>query len=440
MFNEQLDRTTGVVRFADTPTPSSRALPGSHIDTIRMKSGQTFAAKMFIDASYEGDLLAAAQVPYRVGRESNGEYNESLAGVYIDEGLTNEVDPYRTPGDPKSGVFPGISVTDPGPNGTGDQRIEQYNLRLCVTNIVGNRIPFTRPINYSRANYELLRRRLLLHPTMPITEVIKIQPLPAGKADINANGSFSTDMAGDDSTRWPEATDDERATIMQHYRDYTQGLFWFLVNDPGVPLPIRRQAAQWGLAADEFSDTEHWPWQLYVREARRMIGAYVITQHDCEGEVVAPDPVALGSYSMDSHKVTLYLDSAGRLTTEGFVDHSANPYPISYRAIIPRTADGENLLVPICLSATHVAFNSIRMEPVYMMLGQSAATAACLAIDQQTSVQRLSYRILSRQLRADGQLLTWPVPPPRPAAETSDEPDTDSEPPPVRPRSRSIFR
>jgi hypothetical protein len=395
ILGEQLDRVGGVTRR------------GRQIVSIRMKSGREFTGRMFIDATYEGDLMAAAGVRYRVGRESSAEYHESIAGVYRDQELVAEVDPYRVPGDPSSGLLPGVSPVDPGPNGTGDNRVQQYNLRLCVTNVLSNRIPFTPPLTYDRANYELLARRLLSRPTMPITEVIKIQPLPNGKADINANGSFSTDMAGDDSTHWPEASDEERATILQRYRDYTQGMFWFLIHDPAVPASIRLAASQWGLAADEFLDTDHWPWQLYVREARRMIGSYLLTQWDCDGVVRAPDPVALGSYPIDSHKVTLFIDANGQLNTEGFMFYGVDPWAISYRSLIPRAEECVNLLVPICISATHAAYNSMRMEPVYMMLGQSAGTAASLAIDQGTTVQNLPYSVLAAQLLADGQILSW---------------------------------
>jgi hypothetical protein len=408
--NEALDRVAGVARI------------GSSIVSIRMKSGRTFSGGVFIDATYEGDLLAAAGVPYRLGRESRTDFNESIAGVYRDEELHGEVDPYRTPGDPTSGLLPGVTASYPGPDGTGDNRVQQYNLRLCVTNSPANRIPFRRPETYDRADYELLRRRLLAHPSLGLGDVVKVQPLPNRKADINANASFSTDMAGDESTRWAEASDEERSAILKRYRDYTEGLFWFLVHDPAVPLRLRIQAAPWGLAADEFTDNDHFPWQLYVREARRMNGAYTLTQDHCDGVVVAEDSVALASYPMDSHKVTLFIDSDGRLNTEGYFYRSAKPWPISYRALVPKPGDGDNLLVPICVSATHVAFNSLRMEPVYMMLGHAVGAAAAIAIDQGMSVQNVPYSILAAQLRHEGQILQWPRVSSS-ALETRDEPD-----------------
>lgn len=396
VLGEELDRVNGVGRSGD------------RITFVRTKTGRVYYAKMFIDATYEGDLLAAAGVPYRIGRESRAQYGEWLAGVYLDQELVAEVDPYRVPGNPASGLLPGVSPDPVGPDGTGDRRVQQYNLRLCLTNAPSNRIPIPQPASYDRSDYELLARRLRANPNLSIADVIKIQSLPGGKADINANESFSTDMAGDESTRWAEAGDAERATILQRYRDYTQGLLWFLAHDPAVPIAIRQQAAQWGFAADEFTDTDHLPWQLYVREARRMIGQYVMTQRDCDGITVASDSVALGSYAIDSHKVTLFVDNAGQLNTEGFIFHGVQPYPISYRALVPPATICSNLLVPVCVSATHVAYNSLRMEPVYMMLGQSAATAACLAIDSNSSVQNVDYPTLAKQLEADGQILSWP--------------------------------
>ena len=393
---ERLDRSSGVI------------LADNRIAQLRMKSGRTFSGRVFIDATYEGDLLAAAGVHYSVGRESRAAFGESLAGVQRNLELTGEVDAYCMPQQPWSGLLPGIAPQAPETDGTADTRVQQYNFRLCMTNAPENRLTIARPDDYNRSAYELLARNLQQHNGWQLTDVCKVQPLPGQKADINATGSFSTDMAGDGSWRLAEADDAERAAILAQYRDYTQGLFWFLANDAAVPLRIREQATQWGLAKDEFADTGNWPWQLYVREARRMIGSYIVTQHDCDGENVVTDPVALGSYAIDSHKVTLFVDQGGALNTEGFFFHPVQPYRISYRAIVPRRDECANLLVPVCLSATHVAFNSIRMEPVFMMLGQAAGTAASLAIDQGTTVQDVNYATLARELRADGQILTWP--------------------------------
>jgi hypothetical protein len=393
--NEPLDRAEGVL------------MHGRRIARLRLRSGRIIAARVFVDATYEGDLLAAAHIPYRVGREDRAVYDESLAGVQPDPELTGEVDPYRIPGLPSSGLLPGVSPVPPGDIGAGDNRVQQYNLRLCVTNNPANRVPFEKPATYDPADYELLRRRLIANPGMGLGDVLKIGHVGGDKADVNGNGSFSTDLAGPEPTEWTEASDDRRAEIMQRYRDYTAGLFWFLTHDPSVPAAIRNAAEPWGLAADEFTDNDHWPWQLYVRESRRMIGEYVITQHDCDGERLVRDSVALASYPIDSHKVTLFVDRQGQLETEGYFFHGVEPWPISYRALVPPLDSCENLLVPICVSASHVAFNSIRMEPVYLMLGQAAGTAAALAVTYNVPVQRVPYRQLATQLLADGQILYW---------------------------------
>lgn len=397
VFGEQLERKGGVSRR------------GRRLASLLMKSGRQFSGTMFIDATYEGDLLAAAGVSYRLGRERRGEFGESLAGVCRNPDPSGEVTPYRVPHDPASGLLPGVAAAAPGPDGSGDNRIQQYNFRLCLTDVPANRIPIGRPDGYDASHYQLLARRLQQHPEWTLSAICKMQPVPGGKVDVNNNGLFSTDMAGDESSHWPEASDDERAAIFATYRNYTQGLFWFLAHDPVVPRALAAEAARWGFAKDEFADSGHWPWQLYVREARRMIGAYLITQRDCERAVAALDSIALGSYAMDSHAVTLFADDAGVARSEGFFFAPVEPYPISYRAIVPRANECTNLLVPICLSATHVAFNSIRMEPVFMMLGQSAATAACLAIDQGSTVQDVNYAALAQQLKADGQILAWPA-------------------------------
>jgi hypothetical protein len=396
IYGEALKRTSGA------------GISGRRIEYLETKSGRRFYGRVFIDATYEGDLMAAAGVSYRVGREGQRDYGESLAGVHRNFEWYAEADPYRQRGDPASGLLSGIANVNPGAEGAGDRRVQQYNFRLCLSNVPANRIALVPPAGYDRERYEVLARLLQRDPFPRLASVCKIQPLPNGKADLNANGSFSTDMPGDESSRWPEASDEERVAIVNTYRNYTQGLLWFLANDPAVPASVRAEAAQWGLARDEFTDSGNWPWQLYVREARRMIGAYVITQHDCDRLITAPDCIALGSYAMDSHKVTLFVDESGTLNTEGFFYRSVDPYPISYRAITPRRAQCSNLLVPVCLSATHVAFNSIRMEPVYMMLGQAAGAAACLAIQDGVDVQGLNYSELAAQLKVDGQILTWP--------------------------------
>jgi len=391
---EKLDRVQGV------------RMINRRILSLRMESGHVYAGRMFIDATYEGDLMAASGVHYRVGRESVEEFDELLAGIFPDTSLTGEVDPYVVPGAPSSGLLPGLVAGSPGPSGAGDTRVQQYNLRLCLTNSPTLRVAVDRPSNYDPTLYELLARYLQNNPDLILgNDIIKFGALPNGKVDGNGTGSFSTDMISDYSEEWVGASYARRAEIFQIYQDYTQGLLWFLANDARVPAAIRAQASTWGLAGDEFNDNGHWPWQLYVRESRRMIGNYIITEHDAEGETTAPDPIALASYGMDSHKVTLFVDATGLLQTEGYFFGAVSPYPISYRAITPHAAECTNLLVSVCLSATHVAFNSIRMEPVYMMLGQAAGTAAGLALEEGVGVQKVDYPSLAARLLADGQLL-----------------------------------
>ena len=399
VLGEQLDRASGV------------AMDGQRIVSLTMMSGRVYRARMFIDATYEGDLMAAAGVSFSFGRESVLDFGETLSGIFPDPALTGEVDPFLVPGDPASGVLPGVQAGSPGPDGAGDSRVQQYNLRLCLTASPENRVAIGRPADYDPARYELLARYLQQNPDFILgNDILKFGSLPGAKVDANNTDSFSTDMAGDLSDQWAEAGYALRAEILEKYRDYTQGMLWFLAHDDRVPGPIQAQASAWGLAGDEFNDNGNWPWQLYVRESRRMVGSYVITEHDAEGEIAAPDPVALASYGLDCHKVTLYVDDSGKLNTEGYFFEGVSPFPISYRAITPRQEECGNLLVPVCLSATHVAYNSIRMEPVYMMLGQAAATAACLALDRGVDVQNLDYASLAAELGADGQVLAGPPP------------------------------
>ena len=385
---------------------------GARLTSIRLESGRVIRAQMFIDATYEGDLMAKAGVAYRVGREANAEFGETLNGVQTRRGIYHQffpgVSPYVVPGDPASGLLPGIDPTGPGVEGAGDRRVQAYNFRLCLTDAPANRIPFTKPAGYDERAYELLFRNfeagfraLPLHPA----------PLPNRKTDTNNNTAFSTDFIGENYD-YAEADYATRDRIRAAHLAYHQGLMWTLVNHPRVPATVREKAAVWGLSRDEFTDNGGWPTQLYVREARRLTGAYIMTEHNCTGRDLAPDAVGLGAYSMDSHHVRRYVDAAGHVMNEGDVQvRVASPYPIAYGAITPRAAECENLLVPVALSATHIAYGSIRMEPVFMVLGQSAATAAAHAIAQKTSVQNIDRAKLRAQLLADHQVLVWTPPP-----------------------------
>lgn len=377
---------------------------GRRIVAIRLQGGLTVRARMFIDASYEGDLMARAGVTYDVGRESNTTYGETLNGVQIRKyhQFDYPVDPYIIPGDAKSGLLPGVNPEPPPPEGTGDKRIQAYNFRLCLTKVEENRIPFAKPDGYDPQQYVLLGRYL----ATGWNEVFrKFDPLRNNKVDKNNHGAISTDFIGMNYD-YPEGDYATREKIFQAHVLYQMGLMWFMGNDPSVPEHIRTEWNQWGLCKDEFTDTGGWSHQLYIREARRMKSDYVMTELNCRGKTAVEDPIGLGSYNMDSHNCQRFVQD-GRAWNEGDVQIGVQPYGISYRAIVPKKGECENLIVPVCLSASHIAYGSIRMEPVFMVLGQSAATAAVLALDRGTSVQDLPYSDLRQALEHDGQVLTW---------------------------------
>ncbi len=399
-LNQRLDRDSGVTR------------DGQRIVSIRMESGLVFRGNAFIDATYEGDLMAAAGVSYTVGRESNAQYGETLNGVQKLQNIHNhlfikQVDPYVTPGDPTSGLLPGVHGDPPGEEGAADHRVQAYCFRMCMSNVAENRVPFPKPASYDEQRYELLLRNFeagdLRFPMKP-------DMMPNGKTDTNNNCAFSTDNIGMNYD-YPEASYERRDEIIREHRDYQEGFMWTLANHPRVPESIRQQMAVWGLAKDEFVDNGNWPHQLYIREARRMVGDYVMTELDCRRQKVAEDSVGLGSYNMDSHNVQRYVTPDGFAQNEGDVQVSpGGAYLISYRALVPKRGEARNLLVPVCLSSSHIAYGSIRMEPVFMILGQSAATAAVQALETGVDVQDVDYARLRERLLADRQVLDLPAP------------------------------
>jgi hypothetical protein len=380
------------------------------IEKITMLSGKAYRGKMFIDATYEGDLMAQAAVEYRVGREANQVYGEMHNGVQIGqvhhdhtfEKLSRPVDPYVVPGDPASGLLPRISAEDPGRNGEGDHRVQAYCFRLCLTKVEANRIPFCRPPNYDPTQYELLVR---VFDTGWREVFEKFDPLPNLKTDVNNHGPFSTDNIGY-NYHYPDGSYERRAEIIQEHKDYQQGFLFFLANDPRVPNEIRQEMSRWGLAKDEFGDGRGWSYQIYVREARRMIGQYVMTENNLNRRRPTPDSVGMGSYTLDSHNVQRFVGSDGYVHNEGDIGVPVRPYQIAYGALVPKQEQCQNLLVPVCVSSSHIAYGSIRMEPVFMLLGQSAATAAALAIDGDVAVQQIPYPKLEARLLADGQILS----------------------------------
>ena len=417
VYGERLNRATGVKK------------QGTKIVEIEMENGTSYRGKMFIDATYEGDLMATAGVNYSVGRESNREYGETLNGVQANKisltlrktvshnGLYHNfiegVDPYIVKGEPSSGLLPYIEKGGPGLDGQGDKGIQAYCFRMTLTDHPENRIPFTKPEGYNELNYELLFRNYeaaqgpvekMYSYGDPLVPWIN-SPMPNRKTDTNNQKGFSTDFIGQNFD-YPEATYQERENIVEQHRTYQKGLMWTLAYHPRIPQKVRNVVSNWGTCKDEYESADGWQNQLYIREARRMKSDYVMTQKNCEGIEVVEDAVGLGAYGMDSHHVHRYVDANGFVQNEGNVEASVpGPYSISYRSIIPKMNECSNLLVPVCVSSTHIGFGSIRMEPVFMVLGQSAATAAALAIEQKIALQDVPYSKLKTKLLEQGQLL-----------------------------------
>lgn len=394
LFNERLDLTKKPI------------MDGTQIKSIEMESGKVISGKVFIDATYEGDLMAKSGVSYTVGREANSTYNETLNGIRINEEgpKLSQVDPYVIPGVPTSGLLPFVQPHIYGEDGTADNRVQAYNYRVTLTNDPANRIPIEKPDNYNPLLHEVLARRLQVEPELTLQKIVSLTPMPNKKTDSNFMNLFGASYA------YPDGDYAMRATLEQMHKDYALGMLWFLANDPRVPKHISDELQEWGLPKDEFQDTGNFPYQIYVREARRMIGPFVMTEHNVkkENKLYAPESVGLGSYPMDCHYVGRVVDEEGILRNEGTVFQPTTPYPISFRALMPFKKECTNLVVPICLSASHVAFASIRMEPVYMILGQSAGTIAAMAIDGKSTVQDVPYKKLSKRLLKDGQILSVP--------------------------------
>lgn len=399
VFGERLDLKSGVLK------------EGGRIVKIVMESGRALEGKMFIDATYEGDLMAKAGVSYHVGREPNAQYGETINGLQMagakHHQFVKNVDPYVKPGDPSSGLVWGIKPMPSGQDGDGDKNIQAYNFRMCNTSDDAIRVPFPKPSNYDEKMFELLLRnfeagdeRLPWAPT----------PMPNHKTDTNNNFAFSTDMIGMNYD-YPDGDYATRAKIWQAHEDYQKGLMWTLANHPRVPEKIRATYAKSGLAKDEFTENGNWPRQMYVREARRMVSDYVMSEKNCKRKEIVEDSVGMGAYNMDSHHTQRYVTKEGFARNEGDIQIGTRPYPISYRSIRPKAEHCTNLLVPVCLAASHIAYGSIRMEPVFMVMGQSAATAAAHAIDQNTTVQGIDYAKLREQMLKDGQMLDFESPP-----------------------------
>ena len=394
--NAWLDREKGVKK------------EGAKIVSLTTLDGKTYTGKQFIDATYEGDLMAAAGVSYHVGREANAKYDETWNGNQV--GILHHghwfkkgaVSPYKVPDDPSSGLLRYISTDPPGVRGEGDHRLQAYCFRVCMSRHPENRVPFPKPAGYDPEDYELMLR-VFDYGWRETFD--KFDPIPNWKTDTNNHGPFSFDFIGENYD-YPEASYERRKEIIAAHVRYQQGWLYFIANDPRVPEEVRRRMNQWGLAKDEFLDNGHWPHQLYIREARRLVGEYITTELECLGKRTPPRPVGMGSYALDSHNVRRYITPEGYVQNEGDIGVSPRqPYGIDFGSLLPKKAECTNLTVSVCVGTSHIAFGSVRMEPVFMILGQSAATAAVFAIDENVAVQDVDYNKLRERLLADGQRL-----------------------------------
>jgi hypothetical protein len=408
--DEWLDRKAGVKK------------DGARITSITTLSGKTYSGRMFMDTTYEGDLMAVAGVEYHVGREANSvygeEWNGSQAGIlhhrhhfgpYGKDRPALNISPYVVPGDPKSGLLPRISAMPPKPRGEGDQGVQASCFRMCLTNDPANRIPFPKPDGYDPKQYEVLARVFAAGWRETFE---KFDPIPNHKTDTNNHGPFSTDNIG---MNWdyPEATYERRREIIREHETYQKGWLYFIASDPRVPKDVQDEMRTWGLPKDEFTDNGNWSHQLYIREARRMIGQYVMTENELLQKSSTPDSVGMGSYTIDSHNIQRCVTPEGYVQNEGDIGvGTKGPYEIAYGALVPKRGQCANLFVPVAMSASHIAYGSIRMEPVFMILGQSAATAATLAIDSGLAVQDVPYAKLREVLQKDGQVLAYTGPRP----------------------------
>jgi len=393
--NEWLDRSNGVT------------MKSGKIISIKTLSGKVFKGKMFIDATYEGDLMAASKVSYHIGREANSVYGEQWNGVQTEvfqhkHHFMTPVDPYKIPGDKSSGLLAGISDQPPGIKGQGDDKLQAYCFRMCMTNHPDNRITFPKPDNYNAMDYELLARVF----QSGWTELFdKFDDIPNRKTDTNNHGPFSTDFIGMNYD-YPEASYEQRRKIVKAHEDYQKGLYYFMITDTRVPAKLQDKLKTWGLSKDEFKDNGNWPHQLYIRESRRMVSDYVMTENEVLGKKEVPKPIGMGSYSLDSHNTQRYVTDKGFVQNEGDIGVKApKPYSIGYGSIVPKASECTNLFVPVCLSSSHIAYGSARMEPVFMILGESAATAAAIAIDDKVSVQNVEYDKLEKLLLKQKQRL-----------------------------------
>ncbi len=398
VLNHRLREKDGVVKNGLTLT------------RIVMEDGTSYAANIFIDSSYEGDLMAQAGVSYIWGRESTSQYGESLAGVR-GETPKHQFTVNISPRDAAGKLLPEISPDPPGPPGSADKKVQSYNFRMCFSDDPANQVPFPKPPGYDPHRYELLafllKARTAAEGAPPrLNTLMKIDRIENHKTDVNNNGAFSTDYLGG-SWDYPNASYAKRQEIWDATKNYTEGFFYFLANDPQVPPTTQKEMRGWGLCKDEYADDDNWPYQLYIREARRMVGDFVMTQKDLQTDRTKPDPIGMGSYNSDSHNVERIISPQGFVRNEGDMQVPVQPYQIPYRIMVPKRGEAGNLLVPVAFSASHVAYSSVRMEPQYMILGQAAGEAAKLAIEEHRAVQDVDTAALTARLRKRGAVMEY---------------------------------
>jgi len=410
VFNEML-REAKVKTIFDERLREHAGITKAHnrIVAITLEDGEMLRAKVFADATYEGDLMAQAGVTYTWGRESTSDYGESIAGVRgrqrPDHHFNVRVSPYAADGS----LLPEVEPGPEGEMGQGDKKVQAYGFRMCLTKEQADRIPYPKPDNYNPYRYELLKRLIEAiteakgHPPV-MHDFMIMSPLKGNKFDINSLGGFSTDHIGA-SWGYPTANYKQQAEIWKDHHEYEAGFFYFLANDSSVPLSLRNEVSQYGLAKDEFIDTHNWPWQLYIREGRRMVGSYVMTQKDIQVDLTKADSIGMGSYESDSHHVQRVPAADGAVENEGEMYVITKPYEIPYRMIVPRKDEVENLLVPVCFSASHVAYSTIRMEPQYMIIGQAAGVAAAIAVRHKVPMDEIPIPELQQRLRAGHAVL-----------------------------------
>lgn len=398
LFNHRLKESSGVVK------------DGARVTEIVMENGARFRGGIFADCTYEGDLMAQAKVSYTFGRESMAQYGESLAGV-------RDRTPYHqfmvnVPARNEKGeLLPEISPETRAEPGSADKKIQAYNFRIIATDDPANRVPWPKPENYSPARYELLARYLAIRTKEqgrpPVFhQMTLIAPIPNRKADFNNNGPFSTDYIGKNYD-YPDGNYQRRAEIWRDHENYVKGYYYFLANDSRVPKSLQEEVRQWGLPKDEYTDTGNWPHQLYVREARRMTGEYVVIQKDLQTDRTKPDVIGMGSYNSDSHNIQRLVNAKGFVENEGDMQVAVQPYQIPFRVMLPKQAEAENVLVPVCFSASHVAYSSLRMEPQYMIIGHAAGIAAAMALRNKVPVQQVNVGELQAKLKAEGAVFEY---------------------------------